>query len=228
MRIGGTESVTFDNEGALTTLRISKRTVVLAAYTTGGLAQDLSAQFSSVLSVLIARIYVTATKAATGRVVEIVETGTDTYANRKFRLKVSNPTKSATSSAVSAGTPSGTNSAPTFTGTPTTPTFTGSALGTHQHSVTPNTRGTVCVATCNCTTSTAANTAANSSLVSAGTPAGTISQITPAGTNSAPTFTGDALGTHSHTVSGGVAEEISNGTDLSTLSVELIVFGVAA
>ncbi len=126
---------------------------------------------------------------------------------------------------VSAGTPAGTNSAPTFTGSALgthTHTFTGNALGTHQHELPiQNVSGTVerftAAATFGTGTSRAAvsqvTTTANttsaavalSQAISAGTPAGTNAAITagtPAGTVSAPTFTGSALGTHTHAFTG--------------------------
>lgn len=104
-----------------------------------------------------------------------------------------------TTSAVSAGTPAGTNSAPTFAG---------SALASHAHELpfqipsTTTTRqiasatfgtGTSRAATAVSATGTSNTTSAAVALsqsVSAGTPAGTVS---------APTFTGSALGTHTHT-----------------------------
>lgn len=107
---------------------------------------------------------------------------------------------SATTSAVSAGTPAGTNSSPTFTGT---------ALANHAHELpiqipsTTTTRqiavaafgtGTSRAATAVSTTGTANTTSAAVALtqpVSAGTPAGTVT---------APTFTGSAMGTHTHTL----------------------------
>lgn len=54
-----------------------------------------------------------------------------------------------------------------------------------------------------------------------GTPAGTISSVsagTPAGTNSTPTFTGDALAGHTHNVGAAAGAEVSNGADLSALT----------
>lgn len=107
---------------------------------------------------------------------------------------VSTPTFTGTAnqstSAVTAGTPSGTVSQPTFTG---------SALATHTHTFT----GTL---------ATAASTTASPKLVTANTSTGVAPQLTatgtnaaitagtPAGTVSQPSFTGSALGTHSHTI----------------------------
>lgn len=107
---------------------------------------------------------------------------------------------SISTSLVSGGTPSGTISQPTFTG---------SALAAHSHELpfqiatTTTTRqiaaatfgtGTARAATSVSTTGTANTTSAAVALtqsISAGTPIGTIS---------IPTFTGSALGTHSHTL----------------------------
>lgn len=102
--------------------------------------------------------------------------------------------------AVSAGTPSGTVSQPTFTG---------SALGTHQHELPiQNVSGTVfrhtgtpfgtgtsraAVGSIVAVADTTSAAVAMSEAVSAGTPSGTVSQ---------PTFTGSAMGTHSHAVTG--------------------------
>lgn len=93
---------------------------------------------------------------------------------------------SGTTSSVSAGTPAGTVSAPSFTGTPVTPTFTGSA-------------GTTGVESADTTVQSGTGASVASASHTHGfTPAGTISTVTPAGAVSAPTFTGSALPTHSH------------------------------
>jgi hypothetical protein len=150
---------------------------------------------------------------------------------------VSQPSFTGTSnqatSAVSAGTPAGTNGTVSFIPTGTiawpasVPAFTGSALATHQHELpfqdpsasgTTNFRGTAPatfgtgtsraavwgITTTSVTTSAAV---ALSQAVSAGTPAGTITwpASVPAfsgssGTVPAETFTGSAMGTHSHTL----------------------------
>ena len=107
---------------------------------------------------------------------------------------------SSTSGGTSGGTPAGTVSQPTFTG---------SALATHAHELpfqipsTTTTRqlasatfgtGTSRAATAVSATGTANTTSAAVALsqaISAGTPAGTVSQ---------PTFTGSALATHTHTL----------------------------
>ena len=111
-------------------------------------------------------------------------------------------TSSIATTAVSAGTPAGSNSAPTFTG---------SALATHQHELpfikasggtgalkmlagsvfgtgTSRTPESISAAP---TANTSAAAVAMSEAKSAGTPAGTVS---------APTFTGSALATHQHTL----------------------------
>jgi hypothetical protein len=128
----------------------------------------------------------------------------------------------ATSSAVSAGTPSGTNNAPaiawpagvpTFSGTP----FTSVINHTHGVTVTYDVQGGTTAATTGThvmtSTATGGSVRAPTSgdVVSATTanPSGGVSSITPAGTvawpagvptQSAATFTGSALGTHTHTL----------------------------
>ena len=135
----------------------------------------------------------------------------------------------ATSTAVSGGTPAGTVAAPTFTGSAATstavsggtpagtnsaPTFTGSALGTHNHTISGSTAA-----------------------ITAGTPSGTVGAIAAtataaltsaaaAGQNTAnnththpaPTFTGNALGTHLHGVGTLVNGAITAGTPAGTNS----------
>jgi hypothetical protein len=132
-------------------------------------------------------------------------------------------TPSIATNAVTAGTPAGTVSTPTFTGNALathTHTFTGSALGNHAHELpvqlvsgtlsrqlastvfgTGTSRAAQSQQTETANTTSAA--VALSQSVSAGTPAGTNAAITagtPSGTISTPTFTGSALGTHSHTI----------------------------
>lgn len=147
-------------------------------------------------------------------------------------------------SAVSGGTPAGTNSAPAFTGgadvstavsagtpagTNSAPTFAGSALATHAHELpfqktaggtgqlgmlapsifgtgTSRARESVSAAPTASTTSAAVEL---SEAKSAGTPAGTVT---------APVFTGSALGTHQHTTTatGTVAAPAFTGSALGT------------
>jgi hypothetical protein len=111
---------------------------------------------------------------------------------------------------VSAGTPAGTNSAPTFTGSSTTvgaQTFTGSAVtsgagSAHTHTLSwpagVPTNGTVSFTPAG-TNGTASFTPAGSNAWPAGVPAFSGG----AGTVPAQTFTGSALGTHSHTLTPG-------------------------
>jgi hypothetical protein len=150
---------------------------------------------------------------------------------------VSQPSFTGTSnqatSAVSAGTPSGTNGTVSFTPAGTiawpasVPAFTGSALAAHQHELpfqdpsasgTTNFRGTApatfgtgtsraAVWGITTTSVTTAAAVALSQAVSGGTPAGTIGWPASVpgftgstGTVPAETFTGSALGTHSHTI----------------------------
>lgn len=129
-------------------------------------------------------------------------------------------TFSVTSSAVSAGTPSGTVSQPTFTGNP---------LPAHQHAVpiamvaggglyfhlagSPAPYGTDpnSVSAAYELLGTAVSTTKNPALSkaeSAGTPSGTVSQ---------PTFTGDTLPTHDHVVSGSTSSESSHTHPVGTL-----------
>jgi len=109
-------------------------------------------------------------------------------------------TSNITTSAVSAGTPAGTNSAPTFTG---------SALATHAHELpfqipTTTTTRQIAIATFGTGTSRAATAVSTTGTANTTSAAVALSQAvtagTPAGTVSAPTFTGSALGTHTHTL----------------------------
>jgi hypothetical protein len=126
--------------------------------------------------------------------------------------------------AASAGTPAGTIAWPA--GVPTTawpanvPTFTGSALGTHTHgtgtyAVAAHTGGTSGSGT-GTTFTRFANSgdkshtlSGSSAAVSAGTPAGTIAwpanPPTVAWPAGVPVFTGTALGTHAHGLTGNTA-----------------------
>lgn len=128
---------------------------------------------------------------------------------------------SVVSSAVSAGTPSGTNGTVNITplGIVAAPVFTGSALGTHAHELpeqlvsnvlsrwissatfgTGTSRAAVGQVTVTANTTSAA--VALSQAISAGTPAGTNSAPAFTGSSTtvgAQTFTGSALGTHTHT-----------------------------
>jgi len=118
--------------------------------------------------------------------------------------------------AASAGTPSGTCTAPTFTG---------SALGTHAHELpiqlVSGTSGRHLASTVFGTgtsraaqgqwTKTANTTSAAVALSQA------ITAGTPAGTCTAPTFTGSSLGTHGHSCSGS-SESVSAGTPAGTVS----------
>ncbi len=89
---------------------------------------------------------------------------------------------STTTGATSGGTPAGTVSAPTFTG---------DALATHTHTI-PVTAGTAGDAVTN--NAGTLESTGGQDLTTSATSGGT-----PAGTNSAPTFTGSALATHTHT-----------------------------
>jgi hypothetical protein len=144
---------------------------------------------------------------------------------------VSQPTFTGTSGATSA------NSAGTPAGTVSQPTFTGSALGTHQHELPfqdPSGSGTTNFRGINPTTfgtgtsragvwgiTTTANTTsaavAMSQAITAGTPTGTVSQ---------PTFTGSAMGTHSHTITpaGTLSQPIFAGSSMSVVQPFDVVF----
>jgi hypothetical protein len=153
-------------------------------------------------------------------------------------------TSAINTSLVSAGTPAGTNSVPTFTGgtdtssavsagtpagTVAAPVFTGSALATHSHELpfgkTAGGTGQLeMIASSIFGTGTsrapesisAAPTANTTSIAVLKTQA--ITAGTPAGTNSAPAFTGSALGTHQHTTTatGTVAAPTFTGSALGT------------
>lgn len=106
---------------------------------------------------------------------------------------------SATSGATTGGTPAGTVTAPVFTG---------NALATHAHELPFQIASTtifrqIAAATFGSGTSRAA-TATQTHTANTTSAAVALSQAvtagTPAGTNSAPTFTGSALATHTHTV----------------------------
>lgn len=103
------------------------------------------------------------------------------------------------STAVSAGTPAGTNSAPTFSG---------SALASHAHELpwqipSTTTSRQIAVATFGQGTSRAATAVSAAGTATTTSAAVALSQAVtagmPAGTVTAPTFTGSALGTHQHT-----------------------------
>lgn len=136
-------------------------------------------------------------------------------------------TSSQATSAVSAGTPTGTVAAPVFTG---------NAMATHAHELpfqktaggtgqlgmlapsifgtgTSRARESISAAPTASTTSAAVEL---SQAVSAGT---------PSGTNSAPAFTGNALGTHSHTLtpSGTNSAPTFTGNSMATLPKYIVV-----
>lgn len=107
--------------------------------------------------------------------------------------------------AASAGTPAGTNSAPTFTG---------AAMATHSHQLpltgiggtTPRTTASFgtsggTVAGVRSLTNAASTTAVARELTQA------VTAGTPSGTVSAPTFTGTAMATHDHALSGSTGNE---------------------
>ena len=139
---------------------------------------------------------------------------------------VSAATLSGSVAAASAGTPAGTvawpagvptNATAPFTPAGTNawpagvPTFAGSALGTHQHTVTATG-----------TNGTAAFTPAGANAWPAGVPTNATASFTPAGTNAwpagVPTFSGNALGTHQHTVTATGANGTAAFTPAGTVS----------
>jgi len=91
--------------------------------------------------------------------------------------------------AVTAGTPAGTVAAPTFTGTPST------VIVNHVHVQNLPSSQTGSQASGTRDTSTTGSTA---DALSTANPTGGAASYTPAGTNSAPAFTGSALATHQH------------------------------
>jgi hypothetical protein len=116
-----------------------------------------------------------------------------------------------TSSAVSAGTPAGTNSALTFTG---------AALATHFHELpwqmpSTTTIRQIAVATFGTGTSRAATAVSAAGAANTTSAAVALSQAktagTPAGTINTPTFTGTPLGTHQHaTTATGTISAVDN------------------
>lgn len=139
-----------------------KRTAVgPASYTQGtGIAVDLSAVFSTLHGVKILRVYVTATDAHSPYKVEVHQAGTDTFANRKFRIlfyQQNDPdaasgnvqgqdgsfTVLSASDTPATGTPSATQTDPdTGVGGPSVPsaththTYARNFVAQHQHAVT--------------------------------------------------------------------------------------------
>lgn len=111
-----------------------------------------------------------------------------------------------TTSSVSAGTPAGTNSAPTFTGSQGTTSSVsgGTPAGTNAASATSgNCAATNIAAGTGSTTAckaTAPNLTVTAQTFTGSSLAGHTHTLTPAGTNSAPTFTGSALSGHTHTI----------------------------
>lgn len=128
-------------------------------------------------------------------------------------------------SAVSAGTPAGTNSVPVFTG---------AAMGTHFHelpiqAVSATTTRVLPSTTFGTGTSRAAQGQDTAHVADTTSAAVALSEAksagTPAGTVSAPTFTGNALGTHSHTLTptGTVAAPAFTGSATSVVQPYIVV-----
>lgn len=133
-----------------------------------------------------------------------------------------------TSSAVSAGTPAGTNSPPSFAGVPFTEiinhTHSVSDLG-HSHLTQryPTTTGgssgfTFDTSMSGSLADNTLPTKAATTGITIGNPTGGVASITPAGTVSAPVFTGNPLTPHSHqmTAAGTVAAPAFTGDPLAT------------
>lgn len=163
---------------------------------------------------------------------------------------------SVSSQAVSAGTPAGTNTAPSFTGslvtsvaasagtpagTNSVPTFTGSALATHAHELPfQHVAGGTGVLRMLAPTVFGTGTSRAAEAVSAAPTANTTAAAvelseaksagTPAGTVTAPTFTGSALGTHQHnvTAAGTVAAPAFTGAALGTHAHDVTPAGTVA
>jgi hypothetical protein len=144
--------------------------------------------------------------------------------------------------AISAGTPAGTNDAPSITVTPGTY----NALGTHQHAAitagTPagtNDAPAFTGTPATLTGSVAAPTFTGAALgthqhaaITAGTPAGSVAAAaftgTPAtltGSVAAPAFTGAAMSTHTHTSTGGASGEAPAHTDLHLVVIDFVAYG---
>lgn len=99
-----------------------------------------------------------------------------------------NITPTGTNAAITAGTPAGTVAAPVLTGTPAVLTGTVGAIAATA------TSGEVTISAAGQDTAAQNHTHPAPSL--------TMNSYTPAGTNSAPAFTGSALATHNHTFTG--------------------------
>lgn len=186
------------------------RTVVMpASYAAGGHPVDLSAAYSSVVAIQVLRGYVTATKAPSGRLFAVNETGTDTYANRKFRVQINNP--------FAGFTPAGTVSAPGTTTDADVLKATGAA--DNRNAVTQVAAGGTCTVAgvgCNGVGHTDnISTDANHIRASG------VSKVTAVLTVTAPTFTGTAQGALA-------SSELAAGTDASSITVEYLVIGVPA
>jgi hypothetical protein len=107
------------------------------------------------------------------------------------------------------------------------PTFTGSALATHAHELpfqipTTTTIRQIAVATFGTGTSRAATAVTAAGTANTTSAAVALSQAvsagTPAGSVTAPTFTGNALGTHSHTLTPAGTNSTVNFTPVGTIN----------
>lgn len=198
----GVAPPTYDNAGTIVSgVRETKRTATgPASYTQGtGIAVDLSGVFATLHGVRVLRAYVTSTLAADTRRWVVHEAGTDTFANRKFRLL-----------AYIGGTPAGTNGAPGVTTDANVLKATGSvsAVNTINASGLTGTCGAV-----GCDSDHPNGASAVPNTLTASGP----SKVEAVLTVAAPTFTGTAET---------ALAEIAATTNLSTITVEYVATGV--
>lgn len=182
---------------------IDKRTIVgPASYVADGFAVDLSGVLASLDQVNILRAFVTATKAPDSRVFEVNEVGTDTFANRKFRIK-----------AFRAPTPAGTNDAPAVT----TDANVVKATGALANVAATETGAAASCGSVACDAAHPGSVVAQRTNLLQGSGA---AKVTAVLTVPAAAFTG--------TAPTGLKTEVAATTDLSTITVEYEVIGEPA
>lgn len=191
--------------------RVSRRTVVgPASYAADGIPVDLSGVFSTLHDVKITRAYVTSTGVTDTRLYEINEAGTDTIANRKFRVKV-----------FRTPTPAGTNGTPGTTTNANVISATGAVTSDGGNVASSN--NVIALGSCgalSCDGDSLQTTDGSSITNLQGVLKATGSvKVTAVLTVDAPSFTGTAPTT--------TKTEIDAATNLSTLTVEYVATGVA-
>jgi len=111
--LSGPTNVRIANNGTMVTnavtIDMNRKVTGPASYATGGIPIDLSATYTTILSVIGQGCFATGTSNAnvSGRLIDVNQTGSDVFTSGKFRLF---------SRIGAAVTPTGTNSAPAFTG----------------------------------------------------------------------------------------------------------------